>query len=138
MPLIEIKWNPDDKELRFFSLYWFIAFGLFDAAMFYFGGVGLTFFLIAAAALLGGVAGTAYPRAMKPAYLVLMILSFPIGFIVSHIVMAMMFYLVITPIGVVRHLLGVDSLSLKKRKEAAGFWRKRPSSRRPEKYFRQF
>ena len=56
-----------------------------------------------------------------------------LGFVVSHVILTLFFFLVITPVGLVARLLGKDFLSLKLDRETQTYWiprRPRPSQRR--------
>jgi hypothetical protein len=62
----------------------------------------------------------------------------PIGFVVSHLLLALVFYLVLTPIGLVMRLLGHDPMSRAIDRQAASYWIERPKTAEPKHYFRQF
>ncbi|RJQ79849.1 MAG: hypothetical protein C4519_10760 [Desulfobacteraceae bacterium] len=54
------------------------------------------------------------PAIYKPVALIWLRLSHLIGTFVSRILLTLVFYLVVTPIGLIRQILGYDSLYLKK------------------------
>lgn len=62
----------------------------------------------------------------------------PIGWLVSRVVLAVVYFLVITPIGVVRRLRGHDPLSLRPAPGATSYWIARNDRTDPASYFRQF
>lgn len=64
-------------------------------------------------------------------------LTFPIGWVVFHVVLAVVYFLVITPIGLGMRLFGRDALGLDAR-GATTYWRKRPPAPAVDRYFRQF
>lgn len=51
------------------------------------------------------------------------------GKIAARLLMAVLFYAVVTPIGLVMRLTGRDSLSLRRRPDAPSYWRPRRSGR---------
>src|ERR1051326_7414393 len=57
--------------------------------------------------------GAIFPRALKYVYIAWMSVAFALGFVVSHVILTLFFFLVITPIGLVARLFGKDFLSLK-------------------------
>jgi hypothetical protein len=59
----------------------------------------------------------AWPRAFKPLAGFWFGLSHVLGNVMSKVVLTIVFFLVVTPIGVIRRLLGKDSLQLKKFKK---------------------
>ncbi len=62
----------------------------------------------------------------------------PIGWLVSRVVLAVVYFLVITPIGLVRRLRGHDPLSLHPNSTATSYWVSRHDRTDPASYFRQF
>jgi hypothetical protein len=97
-----------------------------------------------AAFLAPGVAlvalGLLFPKALKPVYLVWMSLALVLGLVVSHVVLTLFFYLVITPIGLVARCAGKDFLRRKLEPRAPTYWirRERTSGKSPADYERQF
>jgi len=86
------------------------------------------------------VLGAVAPKILKPVYLVWMSLAMVMGFVVSHALLTVFFFLVITPIGLAARLAGRDFLRLKLDRKAATYWlpveRKTPKT--PAEYERQF
>ena len=83
--------------------------------------------------------GLIVPRALKQVYIVWMALAIVLGFVVSHVLLTVFFYGVITPIGLVARACGRDFLSLKLNRAAASYWifrERKPKS--PVEYERQF
>jgi hypothetical protein len=54
------------------------------------------------------------PQLFRPAAVVWFALSHILGAVVSRVVLATVFFVVVTPIGMMRRLLGADSLQLRK------------------------
>jgi hypothetical protein len=94
--------------------------------------------LVPGAALV--LAGLAVPRALKEVYLVWMALALALGFVVSHVILTVFFFLVITPVGLAARLMGKDFLRLKLDRQAPTYWIRRESRgpRPPGEYERQF
>jgi len=65
-------------------------------------------------------------------------ITYPIGSIVSHILMALMFYGVITPVGLLMRLFGRDPMQRAFDRSAASYWEPHDPSAEPGRYFRQF
>ena len=83
-----------------------------------------------------GVLGWIWPFLLKPFYLVWMGFAVILGHFVSHAILIMTFYCVITPLGFVFRLFDRTSSQNKK---ATSFWVIREDfSFSPEKYERQF
>jgi hypothetical protein len=84
--------------------------------------------------------GATIPGILKPFYLVWMSLALVLGFIVSHVLLTVFFFLAITPIGVIARLTGKDFLRLKLQRDAKSYWipRNRPAPKTPAEYERQY
>lgn len=63
---------------------------------------------------------------------------FPIGWIVSHVLLALVFYLLVFPIGLMMRLFRYDALKRRLNPKAESYWIKRGPARDPQDYFRQF
>jgi hypothetical protein len=83
--------------------------------------------------------GLAAPKALKYVYLVWMSLAIVLGFVVSNILLTLLFYAVVTPIGLMARCSGKDFLGLKLDPKAASHWLPcEKKARKPEEYERQF
>ena len=148
MALIEINWNPDRRQLRGFGVIAFIAFGAIGSWIYFRHGIlGISLTPHTAVPLgyalwtLGGLCGLgslAAPWALRPLYLTLTVVSMPIGFVVSHVLMGLLFYVVITPIGLIFRLLGRDPLCRAFDPTAKSYWVGREVVTDVKRYYRQF
>jgi hypothetical protein len=85
------------------------------------------------------VAGLTAPLALRRIYVIWMGVAFFLGFIVSSVLLAIIFYGMVTPIGLVARLAGKDFLD-RGRSTGGSYWiiRSRDSSRPPSAYEQQF
>ena len=68
-----------------------------------------------------------------------MILSFLLGWIVSGILLTLVFFLVVTPIGLLQRLFGKNAIDAGFKADAPGYWQTRKKAApMPEEYERQF
>jgi len=96
------------------------------------------YWLMAIAASLLAV-GLPFPRLIKPLHTGWMAFALAIGWVMSRILLTILFFLVITPIGLLMRLFGKDLLQQKIEPERKSYWIKR--DRRDggkERYERQF
>jgi len=139
LALLELDLHPNAARLRTFGLAW-AALGLGLALLL--GGTGRVTpgpaVGIALLGLLGGGAALARPALLRPLYVSLQVPAWPIGFVLGHLALAFMFYLVLTPIGLFRRALGRDPLGLRRKERRDTFWTPRPPPPPKERYFRQF
>jgi hypothetical protein len=84
--------------------------------------------------------GLLRPRSLKHAYLAWMSLALVLGLLVSTLLLALLFYLVVTPVGLLARLCGKDFLQRRISRGAASYWIRRDPSvvRTPDDYERQF
>jgi len=84
--------------------------------------------------------GAVFPKGLRYAYVAWMCLAIVLGFIVSTVILALFFILVITPIGLAARLLGKDFLRLKLDRRESTYWisRKSRPPRSPAEYGQQF
>ncbi len=71
--------------------------------------------------LLGFIA----PIIIKPLYFLWMSLAVILGYISTRVILALLYYLIITPIGIIFRLIGKDLLDMKIEKNAETYWIKR-------------
>lgn len=138
MALVDINWKPSKKDLRVFGLL-LILFGGVIASLVYFKydheAAGLVVLIVASVL---GVIGICAPTLIRPVYLVWMALAFPIGWTVSHLMMGVVFYLVLTPIGLIMKVCGRDPMQRRLDRSCQSYWVPRTPSRDVKRYFRQF
>src|SRR6202030_1042050 len=63
--------------------------------------------------------GAIWPRALKYVYIAWMALAFTLGFVMSSVILAMFFFLVVAPIGLLARLFQKDFLARKWDKQGA-------------------
>ncbi len=138
MILDEIKEIKESKkDLRKFGLTIGIAFLLLAVLLFitkknsfpYFGTIGVLLIII----------GLAVPGILKPFNKIWMSLSIILGWIMTRVILTILFYFAITPIGLLVKLIRKDFLDLKIDKSKNSYWQKREKKKfDPVDYERQF
>ncbi len=82
-------------------------------------------FVIIASTFIG--LGFILPILLKPIYFLWMIFAAILGWVMTRVILSLVFYLVITPIGLITRILGEDFLALKK-SQSDSYWNHRDSS----------
>lgn len=125
------------SELRKFGITLGIVFGLLGALFlwrtkpFYYQMFAISGFFL--------FFGLAFPIILKPIHKVWMGIALILGFIMTGVILSVLFYLVITPIGLLSRLCGKDSLDLKLDKSAKSYWiQKKKIKLEKSNYERQF
>jgi len=75
---------------------------------------------------------------VRPVFVGLLVITYPIGFVVSHLILAALFFLVLTPIAWVMRALGRDALRLGFARDQASYWLPRQGPPPPSRYLSQF
>lgn len=132
-----VKWRPDARELRRFAVAMLIGFFVLGAlAAWRAKGIGT-----GSMALWGiGVflASAAFvPRLVRIAYLAVYLPTSIIGYVVSHVMLTLMFFFVITPLAIILRLLGKDVLQQRREKNKPA-WMPVKRVKNEESYYRQF
>lgn len=146
MSLLKIDWQADEKTLREFSEWWMFFLGMVFAPLAYlrappgaenhvWHGVAYAVWALAVA---GRLLGAWRPSWLRPIYLVMMALALPIGWLISHLALGLLYYGVITPLGLAFRLSGRDVLKRRFDPDATTYWEPRQQETPRERYFRQF
>jgi len=78
----------------------------------YFYGAGL-FFILAALTV---------PIIIKPVFILFLYIAFVLGWVMTRVILSLLFYLVITPIGLIAKLFGKKFLDMKFSREKESYW----------------
>ena len=112
--MIAIQWNPSTKQLRQFAGIWFPAFcGLVGYSIGHKTGHWSEVEIGWVLAGLLSVGGLVLPALIRPIFVGLILLTFPIGWVVSHVLLGAIFYGIVMPIGIILRQTGHDPLQLK-------------------------
>lgn len=144
---VELNFRPDLRTLRQFGFIALAGFGamallaFFEAGVFKFGlgaarlPVTIGFGTLAASSALFSLV---FPKANLPTFVALSVAAYPIGWVVSYVVLGILFYLVFGVVSVIVRLRGLDPLARAYDRRAEGYWISRASARPKSDYFRQF
>jgi hypothetical protein len=135
MALLEVNWTPGRRELRQFAGAWVFFFALMAV---YGRGPHPTLSVVTGAVAAAGLVGLLRPGLLRPAYVLLMSLAVPIGWIVSHVILAAVYFALMTPIGHCMRLCGYDPLRRTFDRSTATYWSPHDSEGDPARYFKQF
>ena len=139
MSVVQINKNPTRRELNQFGFIWLGFLVLFGVIAYFKFGSPLAARWLWIAAVVVPVVGWLVPSFMRLVFLGMSYLAWPIGFVVSHVVLAAVYYLVLTPIGLLTRLFGYDSMKKGFDSEAASYRVDRSAEAvNPKRYFRQF
>ena len=147
MAIVDINWHPTRKELRWFAgllivfcgvVAWFVNEGAQPVASTSPPVTSPFSIAIAVAGAVIGVTGLARPDWVRYVYVAWMVAVSPIAFVVSNLIVAVVFYLVVAPIGFLMKLVRRDALNLEFRQETTSYWQEKEMPKDPRRYFRQY
>jgi len=132
----EINEIPSTKrQLREFGLTVGAVLGLISVWMLWRGNAHAPYFFAAAALLVAF--GMLMPAALKPIQKVWMTLALLMGWVMSRVILVVLFYLAVTPIALVLRLLGKDLLDIRPGLQKESYWHPH-KPRQKEDYENQF
>lgn len=138
MSLVRINRHPTRRHLAVFAVGWIVSLAvlgwLFPLQL---GGTSLRDVCWVLAVVVPAV-GLAVPGFLKGAYLLSAYAALPIGLAVSYAILGVIYYLVLTPIGLLLRSRGYDPLHRRFEPQADTYWIQREASADTDRYFRQF
>jgi protein-S-isoprenylcysteine O-methyltransferase Ste14 len=78
------------------------------------------------------------PGLRRPLYVGMSLASYPIGWLVSHVVLLVVFLFVVTPVALVLRLLGHDAMRRRFDSSAQSYWVSHRPADHARRYFQQF
>jgi hypothetical protein len=135
MRLAEIKRNPEERTLREFASA-LIFFGLLAAFRTLASGPTFWRWLLMAAGA-AGIVSLAAPRLLRMPYLGAMYAALPIGWVISRLLLAVLYYTTFAATAFILRVAGIDRLA-RKRPRRSTYWVPRQEPRDMNSYLREF
>ena len=121
----EIKNIPNsNKDIRSFSITIGIILLIISGLLIYYDKESYKLIAIMASTFI--VVGYVIPALLKPMYLVWMTIAVILGWVMTRVILSMVFYFILTPISLITRLLSEDFLALK-RIDSDSYWNHRDS-----------
>jgi hypothetical protein len=134
----DIPRDPPQRMLRQFAGMWLLLLGALGAWQEWARENHTAAMILALVALAVGVPGLLRPSLVRPVFVGAMIVTFPIGWVVSKTLLAVVYYGLFTPIALAFRLTGRDVLARRRNPAATTYWAPKPAATDPRSYFRQF
>lgn len=135
MAVFRMSTNPSCRQLRQFGLMCVVLLPLIAWVW----GAGSS--TIQAAAVIGaglGVLGIFAPKLLRPIFIGLVFVTFPIGLIVGELILLMIFVGVFLPMALLFRIIGRDVMKRRMSAEAKTFWVPRSAPANVRRYFQQY
>jgi len=129
---------PTDRMLRQFSLLWIIFLGAIAGLQEFYYDRPIVAGILALLAVTVGPLGLAWPATIRPIFIGWMALAYPIGWVVSRVILGILFFGMFAPVALIFRIIGRDAMGLKRQSRAATYWRPKPQARSSAQYLRQF
>ena len=136
MSLVRINRNPSESQLRLFSGAWLAFVGAWAFIAEHRGHPDVARTLVIAALAIGFL-GILFPMRVRMLYLCLSYATFPVGYLMSHAILAVLYYCILTPMGLLMRLFRYDPLYRTYNPGAKTYWAPRQQSRAKETYLNQ-
>ena len=114
--------KSSNKDIRSFGITMGIIFFIISTTLFYYDKSSYQII-----AYIGGgfiALGTIIPILLKPIYILWMTFAVMLGWVMTRVILSLVFYFIMTPIGLLTRLLGEDFLALKK-SNSESYWNNR-------------
>ena len=143
MAFVQLNWKPNSKELRQFGAIFLGGFVLIGLVKYFWPWqwlfsrsetVGFAFIIIGLT--VGGI-GLTGTRLALPFYWIWLGIAFVFGNVIGRVTITIIYFAVITPLGLLSSLTGRDKLQIKK-SDTDSYWKDISLPQETEKYERQF
>lgn len=121
MLLDEIKnIKGDKKELKKFGLTFAVVF-IILGSLFWWRGKNYYFYCFIFSSVFL-ITSLLLPLLLKPIYKLWMTLALVLGYVMTRVILSVLFYFILTPVGLIARLLGNQFLDLKIDKSKESYW----------------
>ena len=134
MAVIDLNWNPSPRQLRQFAALSVVMLPMIGWLS---GGSWTTISILAAGGGLLAAVSFVAPALVRPLFLAVSVCTFPIGLILGELALAMIYFGMILPIGILFRLIGRDALQLRIDREAKSYWQAKQQPKNVAGYYRQ-
>ena len=137
MGLIEINRHPTRRQLAVFGLAWLVFFFILGLAAANHQSDWIAGVVWTIAGLIP-VVGWLLPGFMRLVFVGTCYATLPVGVVLSLALLAAVYYLVLTPVGLLMKLLGNDPMRRRFDRSALTYWVERLPINAIKRYFRQY
>lgn len=136
--MIDINFHPSDRMLRQFAGAWLVAFSVLAVNQWVMRGHPRVGLACLAVGFFVGAVGLVRPTAVRWLFVASTAAAFPIGWVVSQVMLFVLFVGVVTPVALLFKLRGRDRLSRKPTPGRASYWKPKMTTEDMRRYLRQY
>ncbi len=139
MALMEVEWHPSRRQLRVFGVSGLIASILAALILrFIWGVAGVWIWIVPAAGAALFLSSLISATVTRWLYIGLTLVAMPIGMVVSLVLLAAFYFLLLTPLAIFFRLIGRDALHRSYEPAAESYWVPHRPDDNMERYLHQF
>lgn len=138
MAFVDVHKEPTPFELRIFGLLFALFCGLVGALVRWQAAAPTAALVVWSFGLACMLVYYAVPPLRRVAFRAWIRVTYPLGWLVSHLVLALVYFGIFTPIGLAMRLFGRDALHRKLERGARSYWVAHRAADAPARYFKQF
>ena len=139
MALMEVEWHPSPRQLRVFGISGLVASIVAAVVLHWVWGVANFWVAIVLAAGAGiFLCSLISQAATRLLYVGLTLVVMPIGLVVSFLLLAAFYFLLLTPLALLFRLIGRDALRRRYEPQAGSYWVAHKPTEQMERYLHQF
>jgi len=132
--MIKIDFNPRLPILRQFGWIGLLGFPLIAVVMLsqWFGWQpNLAVYILFGLGAVSGLLAMISPRALLPIYVLMMLIAIPIGFVISIVLLRLIYYLLFTPMALWFRIRGRDTMNRRLDPDRDSYWQDHRDISRP-------
>lgn len=135
--MIDINLHPTARMLRQFAAAWLVVVTALGVNQWLLRGNPAVGAALVGAGVALGVVGLLRPAAVRWLFVVCTVAAFPVGWIVSQVMLLVLFLSMITPIALLFKAMGRDRL-LRRRPQQGSYWKRKMATEDVRRYLRQY
>lgn len=139
MSMVTVNWNPTEKDLNGFRWVALVLLPSVAVLLNLWKGLALPYCAgVAGAGVVIWASGFVSLTLTRWIFVGLMVVTLPIGLVVSFVVMSVFFFGLLTPVGLVFRLMKRDVLNRQFDDSASTYWQPHKQVQDAKRYFQQF
>ncbi len=138
MTIADFNLKPSARMLREFGIIALFGFGLVGGLVGWKWDAWMVSYVLWGLGVVSILLGLVQPRLLLPLYMILMVVAFPIGFVISNVILLVLYFGLFTPMALVFRMVGRDTMHRKFDPEAGSYWVERTDSKPVAQRFKQY
>jgi hypothetical protein len=133
----DIPFQPPSSTLRLFGTFGAALLAGSSCWQFFVHGRPVVAGFLLGAALVVGAVGLMFPMVLRPIFVGWMVLVYPLNWLISHLILGVIYYCIFTPVAVFFKVTGRDALTRRIHPEQESYWTEKHAGAELRSYFRQ-